>query len=229
VRHRLLAPARRSSIPRTRRRPARRRTRGFALARVRRRPVVYWTVVGVLALATGGALASVADEAGGRVIDTGEVRRVPVARATIEAGTALDDANIEWRSLPHAALPHDVASEVEGRRARSTIYAGEPVLEPRLAEAGLGPVAARLPADTRALAIPLTLGAPPVEVGDRVDLLAVVDPMLVDGVPPGPVARRAVVVHHTEELVTVAVERDEVDEVALALAAGNVVLAHAAG
>jgi hypothetical protein len=53
--------------------------------------------------------------------------------------------------------------------------------------------------------------------------------MLVDGVPPGPVARRAVVVHHPEELATVAVARDAVDAVALAPAAVNVALALAAG
>jgi hypothetical protein len=101
----------------------------------------------------------------------------------------------------------------------------EPVVEPRSADPGPGAVAARLPPDTRALAIPVTLGAPPVEVGDRVDLLAVIDPTIVDGGPAGLVARRALIVHHTDELVTVAVERDEVADVALALAAGNVVLA----
>ena len=107
------------------------------------------------------------------------------------------------------------------------MLAGEPVVAARLAPHGLRGAAALVPPDERAVAVPLGPGgAPPLAVGDLVDVLAVLpsgyEPA--GDVPAFPLAERATVVDVADHAVTVAVPRADAARVAWALAHGTVVL-----
>jgi hypothetical protein len=86
----------------------------------------------------------------------------------------------------------------------------------------------------RSRAVPLALlprhalAGLPVEIGDRVDVLATFDTGATGATGAEPtvvVARDALVVAHADDAVTVAVERDIAPRVAYALAAGTITLA----
>ena len=110
---------------------------------------------------------------------------------------------------------------------------GEVLVEHRLAPGGLAGAAALLPPDTRALAVPDGAGGLALRPGDRVDLLAVIDPFAIGADPgrsPGGsiaevVANGATVVAVSEDATTVAVPTDRIGSVAAALAQGVVTLA----
>ncbi|HET7721777.1 MAG TPA: RcpC/CpaB family pilus assembly protein, partial [Acidimicrobiales bacterium] len=104
------------------------------------------------------------------------------------------------------------------------------LVEARLAPDGLSPVAARIPPGHRAVAVPTAAGgfateAPPVEVGDRVDVLATFDVLEPDAPPTAPVARDALVIEVADSRISLAVEADDAAPVAFALARGTVTLA----
>jgi len=84
-------------------------------------------------------------------------------------------------------------------------------------------VASRVPAGRRAVAVPTVAGLP-VEVGDRVDVLATFDTGATGAEPTIVVARDALVVAHEDDAVTVAVEQDAAPRVAYALAVGTITL-----
>jgi Flp pilus assembly protein CpaB len=113
-----------------------------------------------------------------------------------------------------------------GRTVATPVYAGEVLVEDRLAPAGSRGVAALVPEGWRAVAVPVGAAALPVLVGDRVDVLAVVDET-VSGrdVPAYVVSSGALVVGVTDQAVTVAVPVDDAPSLAFAMAAGVVTLA----
>ncbi|HET7720977.1 MAG TPA: hypothetical protein VFK43_13500, partial [Acidimicrobiales bacterium] len=110
--------------------------------------------------------------------------------------------------------------------ARTPVFAGEVLVRGRLAPTGLRGVAAALPPGSRAVAIPRDPStAPPVRVGDRVDVLVALPPEAAGGGPPGfAVATDALVVAVEEAAITVAVERATAPRVAVALGQGAVTL-----
>jgi hypothetical protein len=131
------------------------------------------------------------------------------------------------------------------------VVAGEPLVAGRLAPDGLTGAAALVPEGYRAVSVPTaSAGFPPVALGDRVDVLAVLPPDLVrspateasptrgddapaggrpppdgDGAPAFPLVERALVVDVADEAVAVAVPQSAAPRVAFALAQGSVVLA----
>jgi Flp pilus assembly protein CpaB len=119
---------------------------------------------------------------------------------------------------------------------RQPVAAGEPLVPERLAPQGLTGVAALVPAGHRAVAIPIgPLAAPPLTVGDLVDVLAVV-PALVEeqprqreDQPSFALVEAAVVVDVGEQSITVAVPEAAAPRVAWVLTNGSVVLALAGG
>jgi Flp pilus assembly protein CpaB len=116
-------------------------------------------------------------------------------------------------------------------RVGSPIYEGEVVRRARLVPGTLSTVAARLPPGTRAVAVPLDPGlAPPLAVGDRVDILVALAGEAASGGPPGfAVATDVEVVHATDQAATLAVPRDRAPRVAVALGQGAVSLALVGG
>jgi pilus assembly protein CpaB len=194
--------------------------------RFRRQPAVYWLAAVGLAGLTALTVARVVDQAREELDRYGPARPTLVATADLGAGASLGPDDVEVRLLPAALLPAGALGAdavVAGRVASVAILAGEPVTEARLAPAGLSAVAALLPRGTRGLAVPAGPGAPPLQVGDTVDVLATLDAGG-RGPPTAPVAVGALVVHVTEEAVTVAVTVDEAPRVAYALSAGAVTL-----
>ena len=101
------------------------------------------------------------------------------------------------------------------------------MLSKRIAPEGLSGVAARVPPGQRAVAVPVTpAGRPPLELGDLVDVLAVVaTPDMPDATPAAPLATGALVVDVGDESVSVAVSRAEAPLVAYAITQGVAVLA----
>jgi len=100
----------------------------------------------------------------------GSLVEVPVLARRVPAGTTLVAADVRTARLPADAVPDgEPAVAPAGRTARVDLVPGEVVLASRLGPRGL---AALLPPGSRALAVPRAAGTPPLEPGQRVDLLA---------------------------------------------------------
>jgi Flp pilus assembly protein CpaB len=161
-----------------------------------------------------------------------EVRGVTVALHDLPPGATIDAASVEVRELPIVAIPEGATTEAPiGAVVRYPIMSGEPLLTARLAPDGLTGVAALLPPGHRAVAVaagPTT--RPPLQIGDRVDLLAALaigdSP---DGMPTAPLVESGLVVDISDEAVTVAVPTESAPSVAYAISQGFVVIALTGG
>lgn len=143
----------------------------------------------------------------------GPLVEVAVVARPVPAGTTLAADDVRPARLPAGAVP-DAEPEADpvGRTARVDLVPGEVVLASRLGPRGL---AALLPAGSRALAVPRAAGTPPLEPGQRVDLLAGGDV----------VVEAASVLAVDDSGTTVAVPTSAAPDVAEAVAAGAVTLA----
>lgn len=100
----------------------------------------------------------------------GNLVEVNVVARPVRAGVALAAADVRATSLPEKSIPDaEAARNPVGLTARVDLVPGEVVLATRLGPRG---IAALLPAGARALAVPRAAGTPPLEPGQRVDLLA---------------------------------------------------------
>jgi Flp pilus assembly protein CpaB len=201
-----------------------------------RRPIVWWTVVALVAAAVGIGAGHIVDRAAAVRSQWGRTVRVAVMTDPVAIGEPVSADHTELRSLPRAVVPDGaLTDEPDGRVALADLHPGEILLGDRLAPDGLTGPAALLGPGTRALAVPTGPGTPPLAVGDTVDLLATVDPLAIDPAPTeqvpeaSAVARGARVVAVGEASVTVAVTVAEAPGVAVALAQGAVSLALAGG
>jgi Flp pilus assembly protein CpaB len=118
----------------------------------------------------------------------GDVVQVAVATTDLPAGRVLGEQDLEIIGLPGGAVPSgalpdktspgdDPRPHLVGKTVTQSVLRGELVSVRRLAPLGLGPTAALVPVGHRAFAVPTTGAIPPLEVGDRIDLLASVDPL----------------------------------------------------
>jgi SAF domain len=199
--------------------------------------------VAALALATGFTVTSLVGAAGAARDRWGDTRPVVVATRDLEPGEVLEGTDTEIRDLPTAVLGDAVLAEAPaGAVVRHPIVAGEPVVAARLAPTGLVGTAALVPEGERAVAVPTgPAPTPPLVVGDRVDVLAVLP-----AAPPGPgdrpggagppgsdpafaLVEQAAVVDVADGVVTVAVPEADAPRVAWAFGHGSVVLALAGG
>jgi Flp pilus assembly protein CpaB len=195
--------------------------------------------VAALAVATGLTVTSLVDGAGAARDRWGDTRPVVVATRDLEPGEVLDGGATAVRDLPAAVLGEAVLAEAPaGAVVRHPIVAGEPVVAARLAPTGLVGAAALVPEGERAVAVPAgPAPTPPLVVGDRVDVLAVLP-----AAPPGPgdvglpasdpafaLVEQAAVVDVADGVVTVAVPEADAPRVAWAFGHGSVVLALAGG
>lgn len=196
--------------------------------RTYRSPLLYWAAAGVLTLVTVLVVARLVGGAEARAARWGATRSVPVAARAVEAGAVLAEADVAERRLPASVLPDGpIADAPVGRAAAVAVTAGEVLLESKLAAAGTRGAAARMPEGRRGIAVPAgPAGMPPLEPGNRVDLLATLPEEIVGGdgagAPTVLVARAAVVLDVDDDTATVAVTPGEAARVAFALAAGAV-------
>ena len=204
------------------------------MRRARRSPALWWFAAALVALLAATRVSAIDDEAEARRAAWGESVTVVVAVDDLAAGDVVGAADVVVAEWPRATVPAGaLTSPPVGRTVAATIVAGEAVVAARVAPSGLSDVAALVPAGRRAVAVPSTSGgfgadAPPLAVGDRVDVLASFDGFdLEDGGAPSTdtVARDALVVDVGETNVTVAVPAADAERVADAATRGHVALA----
>ncbi len=115
--------------------------------------------------------------------DTGDKQPVFVAMADINARDELTAQNIKLEEWPKAIIPHGALTkleEVEGKRCRMKLYAGEPILSSKLLGANDNVGAAKdIPAGYRVAHVkvdPITGSSNLILPGDRVDVLVFKQP-----------------------------------------------------
>ncbi len=188
---------------------------------VARWPPLYWTLVAALAAVPAVVIGlQVADARRAR---DGWLERRPVLVTTrpIAPGESLTGADVERREWPRVLLPDGSLDELPAPAvAAAPIAAGEPVVAARLGRPAASAVASLVPDGGRGVALPRGTAPLPLAVGDRVDVVAAVEPDAADVV-----AHRALVVYVDAATVVVAVTVDELPGTAAAAAAGAAVLA----
>lgn len=150
------------------------------------RPAVRRALVAVLAVATGLTVMSLMQAADAARARWGDTRAVAVATRDLAPGELVDAAAVTVRDLPAGLVSATALASVSpGAVVRHPIVAGEPVVAARLAPDGLTGVAALVPSGLRAVAVPVgPAGGPPLVVGDRVDVIAVLPPGVGASRPP---------------------------------------------
>jgi pilus assembly protein CpaB len=202
------------------------------LLALRRRPAHRGVLVAVLAAVCGILVARVVQAAEDTAAAWGERVPVLIASRDIDAGDRLDGGNTRVEHHPAPLVPDGALAELpDGRRLAAPAYAGELLRAERLAPSGRSVVAARLPEGTVAVAVPVEPGmAPPLVVGDLVDVLVALAPEAAGGGPPGfALATGAPVVDVGDTAVTVAVDEATAPRLAVAFGAGAVTLALTGG
>jgi Flp pilus assembly protein CpaB len=208
---------------------------GVRARRAAARPLVRRVAVGLLAVATGLVVTSLVASAEAARDRWGRTRPVVVATRDLSPGDTIEVSDVEVRTLPEAAAGSTALREAPtGAVVSQPVVAGEALVGQRLAPDGLSAVAALVPVGQRAVAVPLgPMGAPPLSIGDLVDVLAVV-PVAADGLadagadtgePAFPLVEEARVVDVGELSVSVAVPDVDAPRLAWTLTNGSVVLA----
>lgn len=216
------------ATPRPRRPVRRNHRRPRPLLALRRRPHLWWLVVGLLAVTVGWSVSRVVADAEAASQRWRSGRPVLVATRDVSAGDELEASDVALVERPSQLVPEGALSELPADAVlRAAVFDGEIVVRGRIAPTGVRGLAATLPDHTRAVAIPVEPGtAPPLALGDLVDVLVALPPESAGGGPPGfALASDATVVDVGEHAVTVAVERDLAPHIAVALASGAVTLA----
>jgi Flp pilus assembly protein CpaB len=206
---------------------------GVRVRRALARTVVHRAVVLALAAVTGLVVVSLVSSAEAARQRWGRARPVAIATRDLTPGDLIDGSAVEVRRLPEAAVaPGALAEAPAGSVVREPVVAGEPLVAERLAPQGLRGVAALVPRGHRAVAVPIgPLAAPPLTVGDVVDVLAVVpvaageSPGQSGDVPSFPLVEAAVVVDVGEQSIAIAVPEADAPRVAWVLTNGSLVLA----
>ncbi len=193
--------------------------------RLRYRRIPYWTVVGIAVVVAAISWNATVHSAEQALAVWGTTTRVPVATARVEPGETVTGSVVDWREMPLGVVAGQPSLEPTGRIATDLILAGEVVAEERLAEPGASGTSSLVPTGARGIAVPVDDTLPPVEVGDRVELLAGTGA----GTDAGAVAHTAtttgVVVAVSEDTITVAVRAADAGPVAAAVSLGAVSLA----
>jgi Flp pilus assembly protein CpaB len=185
---------------------------------------MYWVAAFMLAALTAVVVSGLVGRASAAAARYGSVRSVPVVMRPVAAGEVVRPADVSTRRVPAAFVPAGAVGRV-GRIAVVPLGRGEVLLASKLAGAGEKGVAALLPDGAKALAVPVGPGMPPLERGNRVDVLASFD------TPEGSEPTFAVAVHalvlavDPDTAVTVAVSPTESPRVAFAIAKATVTLA----
>ena len=193
------------------------------LVRRLRRPLVYWSVVALLLVVTVIGVARDSDRRRQLTETYGELRAVPVAAVLIRPGEPLGAGAVQWEQRPAAGVPPGaVTGLATDALAAAAIYPGEVVHRERVAGSG-GGLSTRLAPGVAAVSVPAAYGIPPVQPGDRVNLIAVVDTFAAESAPEArTVARSATVLELDDDAVTVAIAQTDVEPTVSALIWGTV-------
>jgi Flp pilus assembly protein CpaB len=180
----------------------------------------------VLAIVCGALVLRATDRAEAAVDRYGSHTTAWVVVSDLEPGDVIGTGDVDAESRPTSFVPTGaVEDDPTGRRATGGLQRGEVVVEHRLAGGDRRGAAALVPTGWRAVAVPALEAALPVEVGQRVDVLAALDPSGT-GATGSVVAEDGVVVHVADDdTVTVAVAPSQATRVVAALATGLVALA----
>jgi Flp pilus assembly protein CpaB len=182
-------------------------------------------MVAGLALVTAVSTATVLGRARAEAARFGPLTPVVVARHDLAPGSRISADDVVVRRWPARLLPASAVERVpQGAVVTQPVLAGEPLVAPRLGRR-------LLPPGSRALAVPTGPGRLLVRPGDRVDVLATFDPLVV---PPGrdlteTVAAGAAVVAVRADSITVAVTSNEAPRMAQALSQATITLALTGG
>jgi Flp pilus assembly protein CpaB len=210
------------------RRPAGIRPRFRPGLALRRDPRLWWLLVLSVALTAGWIASSVVSRADRARHAWGASDAVLVAERDLQPGDEVGAHDVSLERRPATMVPATALHELPaGAVVHERVLTGEVLVTERLAAAGLSGLAATLPAGTRAVAVPVEPGmAPPLAVGDQVDVLVALPAETAGDGPPGfAVATDALVVAVDDASVTVAVARSVAPRIAVALGQGAVLLA----
>jgi len=191
-----------------------------------RRPPARLVVAALVALACGLVVLRVTERAEAAAARYGAPTAAWVAAVDLAPGDRIGPGDVVREPRPSSFVPAGAAVEdPTGRRVVEAVGTGEGVVARRLADGDRRGVAALVPAGWRALALPTVDAALPVEVGQRVDVLAAAD--ATEAGPVGTVvAEDGIVVHVADDdTVTVAIDGRDAPDVVAALAGGYVSLA----
>lgn len=193
---------------------------------VLRFPPLRVVVALVLAVACGLVVLRTTGRAEAAVDRYGRHATAWIVRSTLEPGDIVGAGDVTSEPRPASFVPADaVTDDPTGRRAADVLGPGEVVVEHRLAGGDRRGAAALVPEGWRAVAVPALEATLPVEVGQRVDVLAAFDPSGT-GATGTSVAEDGVVIHVADDgTVTVAVTPSQAARVVAALASGLVALA----
>lgn len=200
----------------------------LSVRRLSRSPLAYWVAVAALACLTASTVAHLVGQAGARAARFGRLRPAVVATHDVEAGSVLRASDLALTSMPASFLPDGAVRAVAAASGRTVVvplFRGAAVLAANLAPDGLTGLAALLPEQSVAVAVPTGTASVPLRRGDRVDILATFDPPAAGEEPTFPVAQSALVVDVGPEAASVAVDPQAARRVAYAVAAGTVTLA----
>lgn len=186
---------------------------------------LYWILSAGLIACTALTVLKLTGSARAAVAHWGELTEVQVATRSLDAGETLADDDLMQRVVPTALLPDSTPiDDAVGLVVVTPMVAGDVIVEARVAPTGVTGPAALLRAGQRAVTLPRDAAVPPVEVGDRVDLVTMIGiPGDVGGSPfgqPDVLAVGAMVIDQREESLTVAVDADRAPAVASASVQG---------
>ena len=185
------------------------------------RRALHWAVVAVLALGTAVAVGGMLQRAEAARVAWGRGTATAVVSRDLPAGHLIGPGDVEVVDLPPAARPDDALAEAPlGTALTRPVFSGEPLVAGRVGLVGAGPVAAAVPAGHRGVALPLAEATPLLELGDRVELRAVVLDEL--GLTSARLVGAGEVIGVTEGALTVAVPAAQADAVVEGIAAGQV-------
>jgi len=132
-------------------------------------------------VAAMGITQVMANRSGGSTVEAVETESVYVALADIELGKALTAEVLKLEEWPKDKIPAGALSkfeDVDGRRPKTKLFAGEPILDAKLLAKGESDSAARqIPLGYRSVPVrvdEVSGGAAMIQPGDRVDVLVYV-------------------------------------------------------
>lgn len=200
--------------------------------RLTRRAVLWYVAAAALTIVTAVVVDTALRRAEAAEAALGRTRSVVLVARSVAAGDEVQADDLRRETWPVALVPEGAFTEPPvGEVALVDLWPGEPVLEARVGGGEAGGVAALLERGQRAVPVPVVVPGLPLDVGDRVDVVAGGTPGVgPTGELPGAssvpdlLAADAAVVHVGEEAVVVAVSPTAAAEVAAALTVGPVVL-----
>jgi Flp pilus assembly protein CpaB len=194
-------------------------TDGFR--RLRRSPIPFWVMTGVVALVGARAIRTAGVE---RATPFGPLRETVVVTRSIESGTALTARDVRIEKIPGQFVPIRPAATVGavlGRAVRVDLAPGQAVDIDDLTPKPASPLAVLAGPNRVVVAIGTTAESLPLRVGDRVAVM-----MTVDGASTATtVTRNAVVCERNDRRVSISVSDRDAERVTGAMSAGIITLA----